>query len=64
MKRKGKLAQIEKCRPNKEKIKIPLIHITFPHPVYVIRPEGKLEDLKKKFDDAIINHLGEAKKRL
>jgi hypothetical protein len=30
----------------------------------VIRPEGKLEDLKKKFDDAIINHLGEAKKRL
>jgi hypothetical protein len=58
------LAQIKKCRPNKEKIEIPLIHITFPCLVYVIRPEGELEDLKKKLDDDIINHLGEGKKRL
>lgn len=49
--------------PNKEKIEISRIYITLTQPTYMIRTEGELEDLKKKFVNVAINHLREAGKK-
>lgn len=63
MKKEKRLVQIKKCMPNKEKIEISHIHITLTQPTYMIRTEGELEDLKKKFVNVAINHLREAGKK-
>jgi hypothetical protein len=63
MKKEKRLVQIKKCKPNKEKIEISRIHITLAQPIYMIRTEGELEDLKKKFVNVAINHLREAGKK-
>ena len=63
MKKEKRLVQSKKCMPNKEKIEISRIHITLTQPTYMIRIEGELEDLKKKFVNVAINHLREAGKK-